>query len=163
MAVVGVQYTLPFFGDQFAPYFDYSQYSYEKKNEDAEFLFSEWGISYFFQQKSKGFYISLSNSNLTYQVNLKNIFLQNGSQGRGGGKVDMRTTNFRLGYKTAGDLYLRIEMGYGIGDVPLTLFYKAVDISAPNYFELKTKKIPEINGISKSGVLVGNIGLGISF
>ena len=54
-------------------------------------------------------------------------------------------------------------MGYGIGDVPLTLFYKAVDISAPNYFELKTKTIPEINGISKSGVLVGNIGLGISF
>ena len=75
----------------------------------------------------------------------------------------MRTTNFRLGYKTAGDLYLRIEMGYGNGDVPLTLIYKAVDISALNYFELKTKKIPEINGISKSDVLVGNIGLGISF
>ena len=163
MAVIGVQYTLPFFGDQFAPYFDYSQYSYEKKNEDAEFLFSEWGISYFFQQRSKGFYIGLSNSNLTYQVNLKNISLENGSQGTGGGKVEMRTTNFRLGYKTGGGLYLRIEMGYGFGDIPMNVIYKAVDISAPNYIELKTKKIPEINGISKSGVLVGNIGLGISF
>ena len=52
----------------------------------------------------------------------------------------MKTTNFRLGYKTAGDLYLRIEMGYGIGDVPLTLIYKAVDISALNYFELEKRK-----------------------
>ena len=39
--------TLPFFNNHFAPYFDYSQYSYEKNNEDAQFRFSEFGISYF--------------------------------------------------------------------------------------------------------------------
>ena len=62
----------------------------------------------------------------------------------GGGKVDMKTTNFRLGYKTAGDLYLRIEMGYGIGDVPLTLIYKAVDISLLIILKYrKTQKLME--------------------
>ena len=81
MAVVGAQYTLPFFDNHFAPYFDYSQYSYEKNNEDAEFRFLEWGISYFFKEKSKGLYVGLSNSNLSYKVNFMNVALENGSKG----------------------------------------------------------------------------------
>ena len=57
MAVVGAQYTLPFFDNHFAPYFDYSQYSYEDYNKEAEFRFSEWGISYFIKEKGKGLYV----------------------------------------------------------------------------------------------------------
>lgn len=163
MAVVGAQYTLPFFDNHFAPYFDYSQYSYEKNNEDAKFHFLEWGISYFFKEKSKGLYVGLSNSNLSYKVNFMNVDLQNGSKGSGNGNVDLRTTNLRLGLKTGGTFYFRIEMGYGFGDLPKKLSFRAIDNSDPSYSELSTKEIPEINGVSKSGMLVGNIGFGISF
>ncbi|MGB0395520.1 MAG: hypothetical protein ACPGC6_02000 [Flavobacteriaceae bacterium] len=163
MAVVGAQYTLPFFDNHFAPYFDYSQYSYEKNNEDAEFRFLEWGISYFFKEKSKGLYVGLSNSNLSYKVNFMNVALENGSKGSGNGKVDLGTTNLRLGLKTGGAFYFRIEMGYGFGDLPKKLSFRAIDNSDPSYSELSTKEIPEINGVSESGMLVGNIGFGISF
>lgn len=163
MAVVGAQYTLPFFDNHFAPYFDYSQYSYEKNNEDAEFRFLEWGISYFFKEKSKGLYVGLSNSNLSYKVNFMNVALENGSKGSGNGKVDLRTTNLRLGLKTGGAFYFRIEMGYGFGDLPKKLSFRAIDNSDPSYSEPSTKEIPEINGVSESGMLVGNIGFGISF
>lgn len=163
MAVVGAQYTLPFFDNHFAPYFDYSQYSYEKNNEDAEFRFLEWGISYFFKEKSKGLYVGLSNSNLSYKVNFMNVALENGSKGSGNGKVDLRTTNLRLGLKTGGAFYFRIEMGYGFGDLPKKLSFRAIDNSDPSYSELSTKEIPEINGVSESGMLVGNIGFGIAF
>ena len=163
MAVVGAQYTLPFFDNHFAPYFDYSQYSYEKNNEDAEFRFLEWGISYFFKEKSKGLYVGLSNSNLSYKVNFMNVALENGSKGSGNGKVDLGTTNLRLGLKTGGAFYFRIEMGYGFGDLPKKLSFRAIDNSDPSYSELSTKEIPEINGVSESGMLVGNIGFGICF
>ena len=163
MAVVGAQYTLPFFNNHFAPYFDYSQYSYVKNDDDAEFRFSEFGLSYFFKEISNGIYLGLSNSNLSYKVNFMNIDLENGSKGSGSGKVDMRTTNVRFGFKTGGSFYFRIEIGYGLGDIPNMVIYKAIDNFNSSYSETRSKMIPEINGISESDMFVGNIGLGVSF
>ena len=51
MAVVGVQYTLPFFGYQFAPYFDYSQYSYKKKTRMQNFFFLNGGFPISFKKR----------------------------------------------------------------------------------------------------------------
>ena len=163
MAVLGAQYTLPFFNNHFAPYFDYSQYSYEKNNEDAQFRFSEFGISYFFNQIGKGLYTGLSYSNLSYDVKFTNLILENGSIGYGSEKVDMRTTNLRIGLKTGGTFYFRIEMGYGLGDIPKKLSFKAIDNFDPRYSQIVTKEIPKISGTSESEMLIGNIGVGISF
>ena len=163
MAVLGAQYTLPFFNNHFAPYFDYSQYSYDRNNEDAEFRFSEWGISYYFNEKSKGLYMGLSNSNLSYQVNFMSVALKNGSKGSGSGKVDMKTTNLRFGLKTGGTFYFRIEMGYGFGDLPKRVSFRTIDNYDPSYSELISKEIPEIKGTSENAMLVGNIGFGIAF
>ena len=163
MAVLGAQYTLPFFNNHFAPYFDYSQYSYEKNNEDAQFRFSEFGISYFFNQIGKGLYAGLSYSNLSYDVKFTNVILENGSKGYGSEKIDMRTTNLRIGLKTGGTFYFRIEMGYGLGDIPKKLSFKAIDNSDPRYSQIVTKEIPKISGTSEREMLIGNIGVGISF
>ncbi len=163
MAVLGAQYTLPFFNNHFAPYFDYSQYSYEKNNEDAQFRFSEFGISYFFNQIGKGLYAGLSYSNLSYNVKFTNVILENGSKGYGGEKIDMRTTNLRIGLKTGGTFYFRIEMGYGLGDIPKKLSFKAIDNFDPKYSQIVTKEIPKISGTSEREMLIGNIGVGISF
>ena len=163
MAVLGTQYTLPFFNNHFAPYFDYSQYSYEKNNEDAQFRFSEFGISYFFNQIGKGLYAGLSYSNLSYDVKFTNVILENGSKGYGSEKIDMRTTNLRIGLKTGGTFYFRIEMGYGLGDIPKKLSFKAIDNFDPKYSQIVTKEIPKISGTSGREMLIGNIGVGISF
>ena len=51
-----------------------------------------------------------------YNANFMNITLKNGSRsGMGSGS---RTTNIRLGLKTGGIFYFRIEMGYGFGNLP---------------------------------------------
>lgn len=163
MAVLSAQYTLPFFNNHFAPYFDYSQYSYEKNNEDAQFRFSEFGISYFFNQIGKGLYAGLSYSNLSYNVKFTNVILENGSKGYGSEKIDMRTTNLRIGLKTGGTFYFRIEMGYGLGDIPKKLSFKAIDNFDPRYSQIVTKEIPKISGTSEREMLIGNIGVGISF
>ena len=163
MAVLGTQYTLPFFNNHFAPYFDYSQYSYEKNNEDAQFRFSEFGISYFLNQIGKGLYAGLSYSNLSYDVKFTNVILENGSKGYGSEKIDMRTTNLRVGLKTGGTFYFRIEMGYGFGDIPKKLSFKAIDNFDPRYSQIVTKEIPIISGTSEKEMLIGNIGVGISF
>ena len=163
MAVLSAQYTLPFFNNHFAPYFDYSQYSYEKNNEDAQFRFSEFGISYFFNQIGKGLYAGLSYSNLSYDVKFTNVILENGSKGYGSEKIDMRTTNLRIGLKTGGTFYFRIEMGYGLGDIPKKLSFKAIDNFDPKYSQIVTKEIPKISGTSEREMLIGNIGVGISF
>ena len=163
MAVLGAQYTLPFFNNHFAPYFDYSQYSYEKNNEDAQFRFSEFGISYFFNQIGKGLYAGLSYSNLSYNIKFTNVILENGSKGYGSEKIDMRTTNLRIGLKTGGTFYFRIEMGYGLGDIPKKLSFKAIDNFDPKYSQIVTKEIPKISGTSEREMLIGNIGVGISF
>lgn len=163
MAVLGTQYTLPFFNNHFAPYFDYSQYSYEKNNEDAQFCFSEFGISYFLNQIGKGLYAGLSYSNLSYDVKFTNVILENGSKGYGSEKIDMRTTNLRVGLKTGGTFYFRIEMGYGFGDIPKKLSFKAIDNFDPRYSQIVTKEIPKISGTSEKEMLIGNIGVGISF
>ena len=163
MAVLGTQYTLPFFNNHFAPYFDYSQYSYEKNNEDAQFRFSEFGISYFLNQIGKGLYAGLSYSNLSYDVKFTNVILENGSKGYGSEKIDMRTTNLRVGLKTGGTFYFRIEMGYGLGDIPKKLSFKAIDNFDPRYSQIVNKEIPKISGTSEREMLIGNIGVGISF
>ena len=163
MAVLGAQYILPFFNNHFAPYFDYSQYSYEKNNENAQFRFSEWGISYFFKERGKGIYMGLSRSNLSYEVDYMNVALENGSKGSGNGKVDMRTTNLRLGLKSGGGIYFKIEMGYGFGDIPDSVNFRAFDNYDSSYSEPSSNVIPKINGTSGSGMFVGNIGFGLAF
>ena len=75
----------------------------------------------------------------------------------------MRTTNLRLGLKTGGAFYFKIEMGYGFGNIPKRLILRAIDNFDPSYSELSSNEIPEINGISESGMLVGNIGFGLAF
>ena len=75
----------------------------------------------------------------------------------------MRTTNLRFGFKTGGSFYFRIEIGYGLGDIPNMVIFKAIDDFNSSYSEIRTKEVPKINGTSESEMFVGNIGFGISF
>jgi hypothetical protein len=86
-----------------------------------------------------------------------------GKTGSGSTEIALNTTNLKLGFKTGGRIYFRVEVGYGMGDLPQTFNFTAIDNSNPLYRETVTEDIPEIPGISESGIIIGNIGFGVSF
>jgi hypothetical protein len=50
-----------------------------------------------------------------------------------------------------------------MGSLPQTVNFTATDNSNPSYTEIVTEDIPEIPGISENGLIIGNIGFGVSF
>ena len=115
------------------------------------------------KEKGKGLYIGLSYSNLSYNANFVNVYLKNGSEGSGNGKVDLTTTNLRIGMKTGGAFYFIIEIGYGLGNLPKVVTFKARDKYNPNHTEQASLGIPKIDGVGQNRMLVGNLGFGLSF
>ena len=57
-------------------------------------------------------------SSLKFDVLYNNISLDFGKTGSGSTEIALNTTNLKLGFKTGGKIYLRLEMGYGLGDLP---------------------------------------------
>ncbi|MDG1291602.1 MAG: hypothetical protein P8I34_00290 [Flavobacteriaceae bacterium] len=62
MASVGAKYTLPIQNNHLAPYFEYS--AYDKDKMEGDFKFSEFGASYYFNEKGKGLYFGIGVSSL---------------------------------------------------------------------------------------------------
>ena len=102
-------------------------------------------------------------SSLKLDVLYNNISLDFGKTGSGSTKIALNTTNLKLGLKTGGRIYLRLEMGYGLGDLPTQVTFVASENSNPSYTETTTEDIPDIPGISETGLIIGNIGFGLSF
>ena len=81
--------------------------------------------------------------------------------GTGSVDLDIDTTILKIGVKTGGTLYFSFELGYGFGTIPDSLNFNATSLSGVS--ESVTEEIPSIPGIGSGGIVVGNIGLGISF
>ena len=163
IASLGLQYNLPIFNNHLAPFIEYSSYSYDDAEVEGNLNFSEFGASYFFNESGKGLYVGVGFSSLKLDVLYNNISLDFGKTGSGSTKIALNTTNLKLGLKTGGRIYLRLEMGYGIGDLPTQVTFVASENSNPSYTETTTEDIPDIPGISESGLIIGNIGFGLSF
>ena len=56
---LGGQYTLPFLNNHLAPYFEYSSYNYNEDEMEGSLKFSEFGVSYFFNEKGRGLYLGV--------------------------------------------------------------------------------------------------------
>ena len=163
IASIGVQYTLPILNNHLAPYFDFSTYQYNKDQTEGNLSFLEFGAAYFFNEKGKGVYLGIGFSSLKIDADYNNISLDNGGTGSGASKINLNTTNLKLGIKTGGRLYFRVEVGYGMGDIPQTVTFKATDNNNPAFTQTKTKNIPALPGVSENGMVIGNIGFGFSF
>ena len=163
IASLGLQYNLPIFNNHLAPFIEYSSYSYDDAEVEGNLNFSEFGASYFFNESGKGLYVGVGLSSLKLDVLYNNISLDFGKTGSGSTEIALNTTNLKLGLKTGGRIYLRLEMGYGIGDLPTQVTFVASENSNPSYTETTTEDIPDIPGISETGLIIGNIGFGLSF
>ena len=163
IASLGLQYNLPIFNNHLAPFIEYSSYSYDDAEVEGNLNFSEFGASYFFNESGKGLYLGVGLSSLKLDVLYNNISLDFGKTGSGSTEIALNTTNLKLGLKTGGRIYLRLEIGYGIGDLPTQVTFVASENSNPSYTETTTEDIPDIPGISETGLIIGNIGFGLSF
>ena len=163
IASLGLQYNLPIFNNHLAPFIEYSSYSYDDAEVEGNLNFSEFGASYFFNESGKGLYVGVGLSSLKLDVLYNNISLDFGKTGSGSTEIALNTTNLKLGLKTGGRIYLRLEMGYGLGDLPTHVTFVASENSNPSYTETTTEDIPDIPGISETGLIIGNIGFGLSF
>ena len=163
IASLGLQYNLPIFNNHLAPFIEYSSYSYDDAEVEGNLNFSEFGASYFFNESGKGLYLGVGLSSLKLDVLYNNISLDFGKTGSGSTEIALNTTNLKLGLKTGGRIFLRLEMGYGLGDLPTQVTFVASENSNPSYTETTTEDIPDIPGISETGLIIGNIGFGLSF
>jgi len=163
IASLSVQYTLPLLNNHIAPYLDFSTYPYKDNDIDGDLIFYEFGVTYFFNQKGKGFYMGVGASSLKVKTTYNKVSLSEGRTGTGKANISLNTTNFKLGLKTGGRVYFRFELGYGMGDLPKIVTFTATDNSNPLFTESRTRDIPTIPGVFENGLLIGNIGFGLSF
>jgi len=161
MASGTFEYVLPFLNNRIAPYINYGAYDLKVDMTEIDLSYSEFGAKYYFNEKGKGFYAGLGISSFSSSLIYNDVSLSGGMTGTGSVDLDIDTTILKIGVKTGGTLYFSFELGYGFGTIPDSLNFNATSLSGVS--ESVTEEIPSIPGIGSGGIVVGNIGLGISF
>ena len=153
---------LPFAGNRISAYFDYGAFNFPIDETDIETTYTEYGVILFFNGNGKGFYLSAGNGSLSTNYTFNNLDFEDGSgpTGSGSTELDIDAVNLKLGLKTGGTIYLRLEAGFGFTSIPETLTFTA---TSNNITQTFTEDLPNIPGVSSDGILVGNLGLGFSF
>tara|TARA_B100000767_G_C19684819_1_gene501251 strand:- start:499 stop:1191 length:693 start_codon:yes stop_codon:yes gene_type:complete len=162
----------PFLGNRIAPYIDYSSFPVNTNETDVDLKYLEFGSNFYFGKNGKGFYTGIGFGALNTDIIFKDLeFEENGNRGRGSGSISTKisTTNLKVGIKTGGRVYFRLEVGYGIGTIPKNVIvegkftYKDSNGITRTESGSETEKFPIIPGVNDNGVLVGNFGFGVSF
>ena len=168
--IVGGNAELVFF-KRLAAYVDYSSYSGTFSDVDVSFNDFEAGINIYFKNTGKGFYGSFGFSNFSLDGSYTGAQTDNGVDftGKASGSLTINTMNAKLGLKLGRSFFFRTEVGYGFGTIPDTVTITGtVTATLPGggtttTTETGTEAIPDIPGISTSGMLLFNIGFGIGF
>ena len=160
MASGTFEYVLPFLNNHIAPYVNYGAYDLEVDMTEIDLSYSEFGAKYYFSNKGKGWYAGVGISSFSSSLLYTDVDLSTGLAGTGSVDLNIDTTIIKLGLKTGGRLYFSFELGYGLGTIPDSLTFSA---TAAGVTETVTEDIPSIPGVGTGGIVVGNIGLGISF
>ena len=172
IAGLSIEGVTPLLDNRIAPFFDYSSFNINPDETEVGLSYSEFGSNVYFGNKGKGVYAGIGFGSLSTDLIFNNITLDdgNGNSGTGTGKISQKlsTTNLKLGIKTGGRIYFRLEVGYGFGDVP-----ENVEVNGTFTFQqngrpitaqgTQTEEFPTIPGVGTSGILIGNFGFGVSF
>lgn len=154
---------LPFLDNHFASYIDYGAFNIDVEDTETALNYSEYGINFYFGNSGKGLYASAGMAQLSTEFTFNNLtFEENGVSQKGSAStgLDLNTLNLKLGFKTGGFIFLRVEAGYGMGTIPDRLNFTATSGGITESF---SEEIPAIPGLNANGLLIGNIGIGLSF
>ncbi|MEJ6557476.1 MAG: hypothetical protein QNL41_06270 [Flavobacteriaceae bacterium] len=172
IAGLSLEGVTPLLGNRIAPFFDYSSFNVNPDEVEVGLTYTEFGSNIYFGNKGKGVYAGIGFGSLDTDLVFTNIELtdDNGNSGNGTASISqsLNTTNIKLGIKTGGRFYFRLEVGYGIGDIPDTIDVTGDFTYTENGQTIKgsgtqTEEFPTIPGVGTSGVLIGNFGFGIAF
>ena len=160
----GIEYALPFLNNHFAPYVDFIRIKYDvDESFSGSLSYSEFGLNYYFNQNGNEFYLGAGISKFSLKGKMEDIKVVEETEITGSADTNFKFsgTALKLGVKTGGTFYVRFEVGYSIGKFPTEI---EINVEGNNGSVYKQKeKIPEIPGISKSGVVLANLGFGFSF
>ena len=157
------EFVLPILNSHIAPFIDYGSFSLDIENTQADLKYLEYGLNIYFGNKGKGLYVGAGSGKLKNEFTFNDlIFEDNGDSLKGSAttSLDINALNLKLGFKSGGLIYFRIEAGYGIGTIPDRLNFTATSGGITETF---SEEIPAIPGIGSNGFAIGNIGLGVSF
>jgi hypothetical protein len=155
-----IEGVLPVFNNRMAPYANISGFKFDVDDIGLKLSYLEFGSKIYFNNDGNGFFLGVGASKFSSALKFSNLDLESG-QGSGEVDLDINTFIIKLGAKTGGRIYFSFELGYGIGSIPDNLVFNAT--SSNGIKESVTENIPPIPGITKSGMLIGNVGFGISF
>ena len=157
-----IEYLTPLFGNRIAPYIDFSTFNLDIDQAELSFNYLEVGSIIYFNAKGKGLYTSLSYGSFNSDVLAQDAITFEGETftGTAEGDISIQTFNVKLGAKLGRKLYFRTEIGYGIGNIPSEVLVvgNVNGITGEGVIE-----IPNIPGITDTGLLLANIGIGYSF
>ena len=153
----------PILNNKIAPFLDFSGLNIDIDDVGTDFSYLEYGANFYFNEKGNGFFISLGQGKFNTDLNFYNLeFNENGQSTIGDASTNLKfsTTNIKTGIKTGGTFYFRFEVGYGFGSIQKTVEFNATANGISDSF---TEEIPPIPGVNSGGILIGNIGFGLSF
>ena len=157
-----IEIILPVLGNKIAPYFNYNGFSLDTDEIATNFSYMEYGTNLYFNQKGNGFFISLGRGNFNTELDFNALdfgsFLILSEPINT--DFNFNTTNIKLGIKSGGTFYFRFELGFGLANIPNSVDFIATYGGITKSF---SEELPPIPGISSSGILIGNIGFGLSF
>lgn len=165
---------LPFLSN-IAVYADYSDIKLnaedlqlDNANGNANLGYFEYGANlYLGKRPGRGVYLGAGIANFNADLELTDIEIDDGAQtGNATTNVKFNTTNFKLGIKTGGFIYMRMEVGYAMGDLPTAVTINATT-SDNSYSETIVEEFNyeemQVPGLSEKGMPLFNLGLGLSF
>lgn len=167
IAGISLEGVTPLLDNRVAPYFDYSSFNVNPEDVEVGLTYSEFGTNIYFGNKGKGAYAGIGFGNLKTDLIFNDVsFEEDGETGTGKGSINtnVNTTNVKLGIKTGGRIYFRLEIGYGIGDIPVSVDVTGTfESNGQTRTGTTTEDFPTIPGVGENGILVGNFGFGFSF
>ena len=162
---------LPIFKNRVSPYFDYSSFKLNPDKTSIDLNYTDFGVNIYINSKGNGLYASLGSGNLNSLIFFEEIELtdENGNKGIGSSQIEknINTFNIKFGIKSNSKVFFRLEVGYGIGNIPNNLnmtgsfSYEKDGISIISNGS-SIENFPTIPGIGKNGIIMGNFGFGIS-
>lgn len=153
---VNAEYVTPLLQNRVAVFGDYMALSKTIEEEKADYTNYEVGANIYLNSKGKGLYLGVSYFSFDSNILFSEVEFESSYEDVTG-NFKFNTTNVKIGAKFGRTFYFRIEAGYAFGDIPEYI------VLTSSSGEKAIEEIPDIPGITSSGLPVFNFGIGFSF
>lgn len=158
ITTLNLEYVSPILENRVALYIDYLPIKINASDLDLKLRNFEIGSNIYLNDTGNGLYAGLGYYSFNTEAGVVDVDFDDGSFGDGNTTLKFNTVNLKIGFKTKGVFYSRIEVGYAFGSLPDRLVITSTDGNS-----FTTEPIEDISVLSSSGLPLINIGFGFSF